>query len=71
MDEFNSTIIVNAVISQTNSSLSRVLRAIFWKHILTKSMGSDYVCGSCGTLLSTPHNVLCGVDNGVPQLSQT
>ena len=29
------------------------------------------VCGSCGTPLSTPHNTVCGVDNGEPQLSQT
>ena len=30
---------------------------------------SDYVCGSCGTPLSTPR--VCGVDNEVPQLPQT
>ena len=30
------------------------------------------VCGSCGTPLSTSNNsVLCGVDDGVPQLLQT
>ena len=30
-----------------------------------------YVCGSCPIPLSTPHSVLCDVDNGMPQLSQT
>ena len=31
--------------------------------IISYSKDSDYVCGSCGSLLST---LLCGVDNGVP-----
>ena len=39
-------------------------------YVYTQSKDSDYVCGSCGTPLSTP-NMLCGVDNGVPQLPQT
>ena len=31
----------------------------------------DHVCGGCGAPLSALHNVLCGVDNRVSQLSQT
>ena len=30
-----------------------------------------YVCGSCPIPLSTPHSVLCDVDSGMLQLSQT
>ena len=44
--------------------------ALCYQHHTAWSKDSDYVCGSCGTLLSTPHN-MCGVDNGVPQLLQT
>ena len=41
-------------------------------HLPSQSKDSDYVCGSCGTPLSTLHNtVLCGVDNGMSQLPQT
>ena len=36
-----------------------------------QSKDFDYACGSCGTLLSTSHVVLCDVDNGVLQLPQT
>ena len=34
-----------------------------------ESKDSDYVCGSCGTWLSTPRYV--GIGNGVLQLLQT
>ena len=35
---------------------------------LSSCQNTDYVCGGCGTQLSTPRN---GVDNEVPQLPKT
>ena len=42
-------------------------------HIYNSLVKGLYVCGSCGTPLSTSHHMalLCGIDNGGPQLPQT
>ena len=45
------------------------LSALKTEQCHAQSKNSDYVCGSCGTSLSTPQN--SGVDNGVQQLPQT
>ena len=59
-------------LAEGSSTTLVTLQVLFYNTQKQQSKDSDYVCGSCGTQLSIPHNtVLCGVDNGVSQLLQT